>query len=108
MGIEMNKMAVVIETARHQICGTVAVPAVSRLSDYANEPQRRFWAVTEAEVSSIEHPERARSVPFMLIAAHEISIISPIAGDEPVAARLAQPADYAPAEEMLALLSAAF
>ena len=96
MGIEMNKVAVVIETDRHQICGHVAVPAVSRLSDYANDPQRRFWSVTDAEISSIEHPDRARNVPFILIAAHEISMISPISSDEPAAARLAQPADYVP------------
>ena len=96
MGIEMNKVAVVIETARHQICGHVALPAVSRLSDYANDPQRRFWAVTEAEISSIEHPDRARAVPFILIAAHEISMISPIGMDSPITAKLAEPADYVP------------
>ena len=96
MGIEMNSVAVVIETARHQICGNVAVPAVSRLSDYANDPQRHFWAVTEAEITSNDHPDRARTVPFILIAAHEIGMISPINSDEPAAARLAMPADYVP------------
>ena len=107
MGIEMNKVAVVIETARHQICGNVAVPAVSRLSDYANDPQRRFWAVTEAEITALEHPDRARIVPFLLIAAHEIGMISPIANEGPTAARLAQPADYTPVDETFARAVAA-
>ena len=106
MGVEMNKVAVVIETARHQICGQVAVPAVSRLSDYANDPVRRFWAVTDAEIASMEHPDRARSVPFILVAAHEISMISPIATQTPPAARVAQPADYLPVDEVLATTAA--
>ena len=106
MSVEMHKVAVVIETARHQICGHVAVPAVSRLSDYANDPARRFWAVTDAEVTQNDHPDRMRSTPFLLIAAHEICMISPIASDEPQAARLAQPADYAPAGDLLAQTAA--
>ena len=102
MSVEMHKVAVVIETARHQICGHVAVPAVSRLSDYANDPQRRFWSVTDAEISSNDGPDRSRRVPFILIAAHEISMISPIATQTPPAARVAQPADYLPVDEVLA------
>ena len=96
MSVEMNKVAVVIETARHQICGHVAVPAVSRLSDYANDPGRRFWAVTDAEVSELHGSDRMRLVGFLLIAAHEITMISPIGGDLPHAARAAEPADYEP------------
>ena len=96
MGVEMNKVAVVIETTRHQICGHVAVPAVSRLSDYANDPARRFWAVTDAEVSDLQGSDRTRHVGFLLIAAHEITMISPIGGDLPHAARVAEPADYEP------------
>lgn len=93
MGIQMHKVAVVIETARHQICGHVAVPAVSRLSDYANDPQRRFWAVTDAEITVLEHPDRSREVPFLLIAAHEITMISPMQADRPVRQH-AQPIDF--------------
>ena len=96
MSVEMNKVAVVIDTARHQICGHVAVPAVSRLSDYANDPVRRFWAVTEAEVSAVEGADRTRRVDFLLVAAHEITMISPIGGDLPHAARAAEPADFMP------------
>ena len=107
MSVEMHKVAVVIETARHQICGHVAVPAVSRLSDYANDPVRRFWAVTDAEITLLEHPDRVRSTPFLLIAAHEICMISPIAHDEPQAARLARPTDYGQALDPLAEVAAA-
>ena len=98
MGVEINQVAVVIETDRHQICGNVAVPAVSRLSDYANDPQRRFWAVTDVEITSLDGHDRPRSVPFALVAAHEICMISPIATQTPLAARDAQPADFAFAE----------
>ena len=96
MGVEMNKVAVVIETSRHQICGQVAVPAVSRLSDYANDPARRFWAVTDAEVSELHGSDRSRQVGFLLIAAHEITMISPIGADIPRPVREAEPTDYEP------------
>ena len=108
MGIDMNKVAVVIETARHQICGNVAVPAVSRLSDYANDPQRRFWSITDAEISALDGRDRPRSLPFILIAAHEITMISPIATERPLAARLAQPTDFAPIDHTLVEAAAIF
>lgn len=103
MAVEMHKVAVVIETARHHICGEVAVPAVSRLSDYANDPQRRFWALTDVEISGHEGREAPRSVPFMLVAAHEIYTISPIATERPRAAQHAQPGDFAFAQAAEAL-----
>ena len=92
----MHKVPVVIETSRHQICGQVAVPAVSRLSDYANDPLRRFWAVTEAQVSDLHGSDRIRHVGFLLIAAHEITMISPLNADPPPSLPAVESAAYEP------------
>ena len=85
MAPEMHKVAVVIETKSLRISGNVAVPAVSRLSDYANDPQRRFWAVTEAEIAPLSAPARRRESHFILVASHEICVISPLGEDLPPA-----------------------
>ena len=78
MAMEMHKVTVVIETKSLRITGNVAVPAVSRLSDYANDPLRRFWAVTDAEIAPLNAPARRRESPFILVASHEICMISPL------------------------------
>jgi hypothetical protein len=74
---EFVQVAVLIETSRHHIVGNVTVPTVDRLSDYANDPERRFWAVTDAQVAPIEDPDRLRGVDFVLVARHEITMIRP-------------------------------
>jgi hypothetical protein len=74
---EFVQTAVLIETARHQIVGNVFVPAVDRLSDYANDPGRLFWAVTDAQIAPIEDPDRMRGVDFVLVARNEITMIRP-------------------------------
>ncbi len=97
MAVEMHKVAVVIETKSLRITGHVAVPAVSRLSDYANDPQRRFWAVTDAEIAPLSAPARRREAPFILVASHEICVISPVTEDAPRAAPSNLDAVMAPA-----------
>lgn len=44
MTLETVKTFVMIETARYLITGNVAVAAGARLSDYANDPSRDFFA----------------------------------------------------------------
>ena len=68
---------IIIETSRYRIAGNVAVPLGERLSDYANDPDRSFFAVTEARVAPLDYPERDRPVEFVLVARHEVGLISP-------------------------------
>lgn len=81
--IRTTKVAVAIETSRHQIFGTVAVPTIARLSDYANDPMRKFWAVTDATIAPVDEPNRTRNVGFVLVASHEITMISPLSDAVP-------------------------
>jgi hypothetical protein len=77
MADEFVPTAVLIETSRHHIVGNVSVPAVDRLSDYANDPGRHFWAITDAQIAPLDDPDRLRGVDFVLVARHEITMIRP-------------------------------
>ncbi len=105
MAVAMHKVTVVIETKSLRITGDVAVPAVSRLSDYANDPQRRFWAVTDADIAPLAAPARRREAPFILVASHEICVISPL---EEQAQRSPAGAGAHPVDDPLARAAAAF
>jgi hypothetical protein len=71
------KTAVMIETARYLITGNVSVPSETRLSDYANDCSRAFFALTEAALGPLDQPERGRQVDFLLVARHEVTLIAP-------------------------------
>jgi len=68
---------VVLETTRYRIRGEVTVRTDGRLSDYANEPTRHFFAITDAHIAPVENPERERAVPFLLVARHEVGLMLP-------------------------------
>ena len=74
---DVARLPVVIETSRYSIRGEVSVPADARLSDYANEASRDFFAVTNAHIAPLEHLERERAVAFLLVARHEIGLMLP-------------------------------
>lgn len=73
----VTKTPVVIETARYQIVGNVSVPEGIRLSDYANDPDRAFFALTDVQLAPLEQLERQRVVEFMLVNRREIAVILP-------------------------------
>jgi hypothetical protein len=80
MGMEqqaVKKTPVVIETRRYQIVGNVSVPDGTRLSDYANDGSRAFFAITEVQYAPLEQLERTRNVEFMLVNRLEVSVMLP-------------------------------
>jgi hypothetical protein len=72
-----HRIFVLVETSRYCIRGEVTLAEGARLSDYANEDGRDFFAITEAFLAPIEAPERERSVGFILVARHEIGVMMP-------------------------------
>jgi hypothetical protein len=74
--------SVVIETGRYRITGNVAVPVGQRLSDYANDPSRTFFAVTEATIAPLDQSDRSRPLDFTLVNRMEISVLTPGEGVE--------------------------
>jgi hypothetical protein len=77
MDTDTVKTAVMIETARYLITGNVSVPADTRLSDYANDDARAYYALTEAALGPLDQPERGRHVDFILVARHEVTLMAP-------------------------------
>jgi hypothetical protein len=69
----------VIQTDRHRITGTVAVPTVgrSRLSDYANDPERDFFAITGASISPLDAPDMVEHMDFIMVARRQIRLVMP-------------------------------
>lgn len=78
----VTKTSVVIETSRYRIRGDVAVAPRNRLSDYANQPARDFFAITDAHIAPLEDISREIAVSFMLVARHEISLMLPSEASE--------------------------
>jgi hypothetical protein len=77
MDTDTVKTAVMIETARYLITGNVSVPTDTRLSDYANDDARAYYALTEAALGPLDQPERGRHVDFILVARHEVTLMAP-------------------------------
>jgi hypothetical protein len=77
MDIDTVKTAVMIETARYLITGNVSLPPATRLSDYANDAARGFFALTDAALGPLDLPEHGRQVDFLLVARHEVTLIAP-------------------------------
>ena len=73
----------IIHTDRHRISGTVAVPTVgrNRLSDYANDPDREFFAVTDARMSPLDAPDEVQELDFIMVARRQIHLVLPGTAD---------------------------
>lgn len=78
----MIRTSVVIETSRYRIRGDVTVRTEGRLSDYANDPAREFFALTDAHIAPLDNLQAERAVAFMLVARHEIALLLPSEDDE--------------------------
>jgi len=77
MTLETVTPFVMLETARYLITGNVAVAVGARLSEYANDRNRDFFALTEAARAPLDLPDRGRQVDFLLVARHEVALIAP-------------------------------
>lgn len=69
----------IIHTERHRISGSVAVPTVgrNRLSDYANDPEREFFAITDASISPLDAPDEIEKLDFIMVARRQIHLVLP-------------------------------
>lgn len=74
---DVIRTGITLETARYAIRGEVSVPVGERLSDYANDEARDFFALTNAYLAPLDNPERERHVGFILVARHEIGVMMP-------------------------------
>ena len=48
----------------------------SRLSDYVNQRDREFFAVSDATLTALDDPESVQQVPFLMVARRHIRLVT--------------------------------
>jgi hypothetical protein len=77
--MDLREEQVVLETDRYRIVGTLTLPREgyrSRLSDYVNQRDREFFAVSDARISALDDTESTRTVPFIMVARRHITLVA--------------------------------
>ena len=82
--VDLREEQVVLETDRYRITGTLTLPREgyrSRLSDYVNQRDREFFALSEVTVAPLDGAEEAQRTPFLMVARSHVRLISVAAAD---------------------------
>ena len=69
-----------LETDRYRIEGKLTLPREgyrSRLSDHVNQPDRDFFAIQDAKVTSLDHPDHKYEMPFVMVARQHVRLVAP-------------------------------
>jgi Family of unknown function (DUF6812) len=78
--VDLRRQQVVVEIERYQILGALHLPAEgyrSRLSDYMNQRETEFLAMTDCTITTLDTGQE-RSFPFLLVARRHVRLISPV------------------------------
>jgi hypothetical protein len=82
--LDLREEQVVLETDRYRITGALTLPREgyrSRLSDYVNQRDREFFAVSEATITSLDDTESTRRATFIMVARRHVTLVA-LAGEE--------------------------
>jgi hypothetical protein len=77
--MDLREEHVVLETDRYRIAGTITLPSEgfrSRLSDFVNQRDREFFAISDATVSELDAPDRSRHASFLIVGRSHVRLIS--------------------------------
>ena len=77
--MDLREEQVVLETDRYRIVGTLTLPREgyrSRLSDYVNQRDREFFAVSDATITSLDDTESTRQAAFIMVARRHITLVA--------------------------------
>ena len=75
----MREEQIVLETDRYRIVGKLTLPSEgyrSRLSDYVNQRDREFFALSEARIVELDAPAQARDTSFLMVARGHVRLIA--------------------------------
>ena len=82
--MDLREEQVVLETDRYRITGALTLPREgyrSRLSDYVNQRDREFFAVSDARITSLDDTESTRQADFIMVARRHVTLVA-LASDE--------------------------
>jgi hypothetical protein len=77
--MDLREEQVVLETDRYRIVGALTLPREgyrSRLSDYVNQRDREFFAVSDATVTSLDDTESTRRAGFIMVARRHVTLVA--------------------------------
>jgi hypothetical protein len=77
--MDLREEQVVLETDRYRIVGALTLPREgyrSRLSDYVNQRDREFFAVSEATITSLDDTESTRRAKFIMVARRHVTLVA--------------------------------
>jgi hypothetical protein len=77
--MDLREEQVVLETDRYRIVGVLTLPREgyrSRLSDYVNQRDREFFAVSEATITSLDDTESTRRAAFIMVARRHVTLVT--------------------------------
>lgn len=81
--MDMRREPVVIETVRYRIEGVLTLPREgyrSRLSDFINQRDRDFFAISDARVTVLDTTDAPQDVGFVMVARSQIVLLRPAGG----------------------------
>ena len=93
--MDLRHEAIVLETDRYRIEGNLTLPREgyrSRLSDYVNQRDREFFAVSEATLTTLDAPDEVRHAAFLMVARRHVRMVT-LAAEESFASDDAKPAE---------------
>jgi hypothetical protein len=77
--MDLREEQVVLETTRYRIVGTLTLPREgyrSRLSDYVNQRDREFFAVSDATITALDDTESTRRAAFIMVARRHVTLVA--------------------------------
>jgi hypothetical protein len=77
--MDLREEQVVLETDRYRIVGALTLPREgyrSRLSDYVNQRDREFFAVSDATITSLDDTESTRQAAFIMVARRHVTLVA--------------------------------
>ncbi|MEA2481026.1 MAG: hypothetical protein QOJ07_2948 [Thermoleophilaceae bacterium] len=68
-----------LETDRYRIVGKLTLPREgyrSRLSDYVNQRDREFFALSDVTIASLDDPSQTRTATFLMVARSHVTLVA--------------------------------
>jgi hypothetical protein len=81
--LDLREEEIVLETDRYRIAGKLTLPREgyrSRLSDYVNQRDREFFALSDVTISELDGATEPQARPFLMVARAHVRLIG-IAGE---------------------------
>src|SRR5918998_526247 len=77
--MDLREEQVVLETDRYRIVGLLTLPREgyrSRLSDYVNQRDREFFAVSDVTITALDDTESTRRASFIMVARRHVTLLA--------------------------------